>query len=216
MKAAHRVLGLVVAGLVATSGQLEAQQINFQGTSLGCFYQGNFVLPCTSSLYFLQYVGSTFDVTTLNGKASIGSAATPNAPGGNVDNLGSFALQAQDADYDNGHFLLDVFFAAPISGPNQVFSASLDGAVNRAADGGVNITFAPSTKSYLFLGDGGWVGTFDLTVNDVSVTPTGMPVALTGKINVTATPEPGTTALFATGLAGLVPAFRMRRRKNNA
>lgn len=213
MKVTHRVLGLVAAGIVGASSQLGAQQINFQGASLGCFYQGSSVLPCTTSLYFLQYVGSTFDVTTLNGKASVGSNATPNAPGGNVNNLGSFALQAQDADYDNGHFLLDVFFSAPISGPNQLFTASLDGSVNRNADGGVNITFSPSTHTYAFFYDD-VVGTFDLTVNDVSVSPTGSPVALTGKINVTATPEPGTTALFATGLAGLVPAFRMRRRKN--
>ena len=45
-----------------------------------------------------------------------------------------------------------------------------------------------------------------LSVNDISLTPGASPVSLTGDIEVTsltATPEPATTALLATGLAGL-------------
>ena len=44
----------------------------------------------------------------------------------------------------------------------------------------------------------------------------GIPINNTRGINalVTATPEPGTTALFATGLAGLIPVMIRRRKKN--
>jgi len=221
MKVTHRILGAVAVGILGSSGQLQAQSFNFQGTTEGCFYVGS--TPCTPaasgpglSLDFLTFVASAFNVNTAGTFAGIGAAATPDAPAGNFNNLGSFALGTDDASYEETHFLLDVIFTVPSTvSPHSLFSAALEGSVQNNTYGGVDIHFAPSTQSYAF-DSGGWTDTFVLKVNDVSLTPGDSPVALTGNIHVTSTPEPGTTALFATGLAGLIPVVRLRRRKAQA
>jgi len=99
-----------------------------------------------------------------------------------------------------------------------LFSAAVKGSVTATGGGGVRINFDPAKQVFDFA-SGQEVGQFELTVNNVSLTPGAAPVALTGDIqvsNVTSTPEPGTTALLATGLFGLVPVVRSRRKKSVA
>lgn len=217
MKVVHRALGLVAAGLFGVTGTLQAQEIQFQGSTKGCLY-ASWESGCTpsasSSLLFLSFVNSTFDVTTVDWQAGIGSSSgTPN-----INNLGSFAVTGDPATYNGAHFLLDVVFSLPtITSSPSVFSAAVRGSVRAVANGLVKIQFDPGFQSFDFEGDG-QKGTFMLSVNDVSLTPGASAAALTGDIEVTSltsTPEPATTALLATGLAGLIPVVRMRRRKNN-
>jgi hypothetical protein len=200
------------------AGASQAQQIQFQGSTTGCFYASS-ETGCTpassSSLLYLSYLNSTFDVTSVDGLAGIGAAAK--SP--NVDNLGSFAVTGDMSSYTGSHFLLDVAFALPtITSSPSLFTAAVKGSVQADATGLVKITFLPASQVFDFA-SGEEVGTFTLSVNNVSLTPGAAPVALTGDIevgNVTATPEPGTTALLATGLFGLVPVVRSRRKKSVA
>lgn len=61
---------------------------------------------------------------------------------------------------------------------------------------------------------GPWAGTATLTISTPTVISAGQNNFVTGFITVTsASPEPGTIALFATGLVGLIPVVRYRRRK---
>ena len=217
MKVFHRALGLVAAGLFGVTGTLQAQEIQFQGSTNGCLY-ASWESGCTpsasSSLLFLTFLNSSFDVTTVDWQAGIGSS--PGTP--NVNNLGSFAVTGDPASYNGAHFLLDVVFSLPtITSTPTVFAAAVRGSVKAAANGLVKIQFDPGYQSFDFENES-QKGTFMLSVNDLSLTPGASPVSLTGDIEVTsltATPEPATTALLATGLAGLIPVVRMRRRKTS-
>ena len=218
MRATRSTLALAAFALFGIAGTSQAQEIQFQGSTTGCFYASweSGCSPASSStLTYLSYVGSTFDVTSAGGLAGIGAAAgTPN-----VNNLGSFAVSGATALYNGSHFLLNVVFALPtITSSPSVFTAAVKGNVLADATGLVKISFDPASQLFDFT-SGDEVGTFVLTVNNVSLTPGAAPVALTGDIevgNVTATPEPGTTALLATGLFGLVPVVRSRRKKSVA
>lgn len=217
MKVAHRVLGLVAAGMFGISGTGQAQEIQFLGSTNGCLY-ASWESGCTpsasSSLLFLTFVNSSFNVTTADWLAGIGSS--PGTP--NVNNLGSFSVTGDPANYNGAHFLLDVVFSFPtITSSPGFFAAAIRGSVRSDANGLVKLQFDPGYQSFDFITDD-LKGTFMLSVNDVSLTPGASPVALTGDIEVTsltATPEPATTALMATGLAGLIPVVRMRRRKRD-
>jgi hypothetical protein len=83
------------------------------------------------------------------------------------------------------------------------------------ANGGVNIHFDNYPQVFSFNGPD-LAGSFTMNVADVNLTPGQSAVPVTAFIKTTVTPEPGTTALFATGLAGLVPMIRLRRRKTSA
>ena len=214
MKVTHRVLGLLAAGLVGLTSQAQAQDANFAGSTQGCFYASGSAV-CTpgssSNLLLLSYVNSTFNVTSYGGYAALGTS--PSSP--NFNNLGSFSLGSNGTvqNYNGATFLLNVIFTSPtIVSPTSYFTASLQGSVVSLANGGVGISFSPSNQIFTYDAGGGLTNTFTLSVNNVSITPANSPVPLTGSINVTATPEPATTALLATGLFGLVPMFRRRRK----
>jgi len=219
ISAARRTLAIAAVALLGTAATAHAQVMQFQGITKGCFYTSSETSCATgsnSSVLFLDYTSSSFDVQSDNdGFASIGAAPAAT----NVNNLGSFLLGATPASYTGSNFLLDVVFSLPtiVSSPT-VFSAALKGSVTAIAGGGVRIAFDPSTQVFDFENPD-TRGQFTLTVNNVSITPGMTPVSLTGDISVvetTATPEPGTTALLATGLFGLVPVIRSRRKKTVA
>jgi hypothetical protein len=218
MRATRRMLALTAFALLGVAGTSHAQEIQFQGSTKGCFYASweTGCAPASSStLMYLSYTSSTFDVTTVDGLAGIGAA--PGAP--NVNNLGSFTVGGDPASYTGSHFLLDVVFALPtITSSPSLFTASVKGSVASYANGLVKINFDPGSQVFDFA-NGDETGSFVLSVNNVSMTPGTSPMSLSGDIevtNVTATPEPGTTALLATGLFGLVPVVRSRRKKSVA
>ena len=150
MKVTHRVFGLVAAGLFGISGTVQAQEIQFQGSTNGCLY-ASWESGCTpsasSSLLFLTYLNSTFDVTTADWNAGIGSS--PGSP--NVNNLGSFSVTGNPASYNGSHFLLDVVFALPtITSSPSFFTAAVRGSVNALGNGLVKIQFDPGYQSFDF------------------------------------------------------------------
>ena len=214
MKNTFRVVAALAAGLAGLTNPLHAQEINFKGSTMGCFYAAS-ASGCapgaTASQFFLTFIGSTFDVTTVNGMAGIGAA--PGTP--NFNNLGSFAVTGDAASYTGAHFWLDVVFSTPtITSASSVFTAALRGSITANANGGVGIRFDPGSQVFDYT-SGNQAGNFTLWVNNVSITP-GSTVALTGDIErgltMTATPEPSSLVLMATGFAGFAVFVRKRRR----
>lgn len=220
MRQKYAVFALLAAGLAGAAAPAQAQEVQFQGSTKGCFYT-SWETGCTpassSTLMFLSFLQSTFDVTTVGGLAGIGAA--PGSP--NVNNLGSFSVTGDMAAYSGAHFLLDVVFSLPtITSPNQFFTAAVKGSVTAYANGLVKLTFDPGTQLFDFASSGGQ-GVFNLSVNNISMTPGTLPVSLTGDIEVmsygqepptTVTPEPATVGLMATGLIGIAGFVRKRRR----
>jgi len=206
MKFSPRLMGVLAAGLVGASSQLGAQaQVRFAGATYGCFYD----VPATSctptttaSDFFLTFTQGTFNaLTSPTGFLGLG---------GTTNNLGSMALTASTASY-TGKFLLEVLFSLPTLTPsNAVYTAAVLGDVYQG-NGGVNISFS-SPQTFAFNGPD-YNGTFTLSVNNISINPNNSPQVVSGFITTSVAPEPGTTALFATGLVGLIPMVRIKRRK---
>lgn len=229
MKFTQRLVGMAAAGLFLGAGSLSAQSLQFQGSTTGCFTNADFSAPScptTSSLAvdkFLGFLGGSFNQMSSNSNPGFtGIGTDPSKP---TSNFGYFGVLSVPADYTGDIFRLSIAFQNPMNvSPDAVFEAVLFGNVGWRGDGGVDITF-DSPATFSFSGPQ-YSGTFDLYIDNLSVQPTTLldanPVAVTGFIeshvtgNVTATPEPGTIALMATGLIGLVPVARMRRKKNVA
>ena len=215
MKYTFRAVVALAAGLAGLASPLQAQEINFKGFTQGCFYgvsESGCSTGATSSQFFLTFIGSTFDVTTVNGLAGIGAA--PGTP--NVNNLGSFSVTGDAASYTGAHFWLDVIFSTPtITNATTVFTAALRGSVTASANGLVGIRFDPGSQIFNYT-SGDQTGDFTLWVNNVSLTPGGSAVALTGDVErgltMTTTPEPSSMVLMATALAGFAGFVRKRRR----
>lgn len=229
MKISRCLVGIAAATFLVGAGQLGAQSLEFKGTTTGCFAGGVVSLPACNTMgsaaldNYLLFVGGSFDQWSSNGDPGYtGIGTDPSAPGSNFGNL---YLGSLPSDYTNDVFKLAINFTAPANvSPDAVFEAVLFGNVTWFGDGGVQISFG-SPATFTFDGPD-YAGTFDLWIDDLAIQPSNIldpsPVAITGFIesritgNVTATPEPGTIALMATGLVGLIPVVRMRRRKNAA
>ena len=207
MRVSKRVFALAAAGLLGVASQSKAQNVEFQGYTQACFYNspGGLCSTATSSSegLLLNFISAPFDVHTVGGFASV--------------NLGTLGLALGDDNYTGDNFLLNVFFNTPsVSGAPAVFTAALKGAV-QWLNGGAALIFEPNTQVYDFQ-SGENAGTFAFTVNNVSVDP-GTSKPLTGTFEVTsltATPEPATVALMATGLFCLIPVAMRRRNKTAA
>ena len=207
----------VVAGAVAAlaSGAANAQT-EFTGFTNGCFGSGctpgttNSPASALLTGSGLTYDNSTFDVVSAGGVAGLGTQGQ-STPAANVNNLGSWILTGAPFSYTGNSFTLRVSFTAPpgTTPSSALFTSTLTGNVVSTDNGGLFIDFDNTPRNFTFSG-----GTFNLIVNDVSLTPMGTPspVASTGFINVTSVPEPETYALFLAGLGAV--GFMVRRRKS--
>jgi len=210
-----RALALVAGAAAALACGAASAQTTFTGFTNGCFGGGctpeTTQAPASDILTGsgLTYNNSTFSVTSAGGVAGLGSTGM-STPAANNDNLGSWLLSGAPFSYGGNSFTLRVSFTAPpgTSPSSATFTSTLTGNVLSTDNGGLFIDFDNTPKLFTFTG-----GSFNLIVQDVSLTPGATPVASTGFINVVSSvPEPETYALFLAGLGAI--GFMARRRKS--
>jgi hypothetical protein len=224
MNTKRAFFGLVGIAALGFAPAARAQNVEFAATSKGCFYTVVICVPTAVADLFggaplggLTYHGGTFDDFT--------NGLSPNSLsiGGHVSNFGWFdAGNGVHSPAANQKFLLETTFTTPflVGSPTVVFHSAVTGGVSMfhgnpigGYDVGLN---ADGIQTFQYLGPD-FNGTFTIEVESIHATHGGLHQDISGLIvtNATATPEPATVGLFATGLIGLIPLARRRRVQNH-
>jgi hypothetical protein len=188
----------IAAATVMFAAAPAAAQVQFAGTTTGCF--GAACAPAaTDTLAGLTYTAGSFDQDT-GADGFLGLGGTP-------DGLGEFSLLGTDYNYGGSLFTLLVSFSLPTgtTPSSGTFNAMLTGSISSVTGGGVFINF--DNTPLLFDSD---AGQFTFAVNDVSVTAGSVAASVTGQIQA-AVPEPGTWAMMLLGFGAI--GYSMRRRR---
>lgn len=205
-----KLVGMLALAAVSAAVPVQAQTVNFTGTTMGCFYTTTVCTPTASSSLpggSLSFQSGTFNVTTSNGFVGVGNNPAM------MNNFGSFNLPstviAQTLPPTGTNFLLHIIFTAPTGvTPNPVpFMATVTGSVTADA-GGYFVNFNNDPRAITWTGGSGTIWVNDVSINNnVAATAT----AITGNITASVVPEPSTYLLMASGLMGLLVASKRRR-----
>jgi hypothetical protein len=190
---------LATLAMSAAAATAASAQINFVGTSTGCF--GAACVPGGSAtLQGLVFTGGQFNTTTdANGLAPVG---------GLNNNFGTLSLSSTpNFNYNGQVFTLALSFVQPGTATTS-FNATLSGVVQQTNQG-VLLVFNPSSNNNVLFSNG-------LTANVSISNPIGVNAEnpaqqISGAIQSTV-PEPATVVLMGSGLAAL-GFFGARRKK---
>lgn len=232
----RRTLKFLVAAAAATVPALAgAQQVNFVGTTLGCFYQGpggSCTPGAAAAVGTLSYAFGAFNVytdpagTSGTSYGAIGSASTTDSHG-SLTSTGAFT----SVGGANQYFLrLQTTLTSPMVPGSNVFTNdfALLGSTSAVNFGGLHFTplnasiySGPYANGAIFgspFPATSSAGTIDFWNYDNQSLTSGRTVYLSSFFQITSevssVPEPATMTLMATGLLALVGTGFVRRRNN--